>query len=402
MSKDYYTDLPYKEAKIYFTKDATGKPSTGKWYIYFFYKIPNSSPATWQMFKKTQGINRIKNLKHRMVSAKTLCNATNQLLQQKFNPFDEVEANSYTLKGGHERYLTEHVSKLKGTTYSTVKSALKYLTDYYTVIRNPDVLLNEVTKAEIIAALNYSYKKHDWGNRQYNNVLARWRGFFNWIMNEDERLVQKNPTDKISFERVYATDIFRPPTKNEFERIVNHLYANDKPLFLYAMFIYYMGYRVKETGLLQRWTFEFDTENPFIRLAAKDQKDNEDSIQFISPHLLPFLLEMGIDKLPGDYYLFARQLLPSPMMQNKIKDTVDARWKGEVIDKLGIQVKLYSLKHKQATELGEKPITDKEISMFLRHSSEETTRMYMKNKRAQVPIEFFNHQRPLPLKLDNT
>ncbi len=174
------------------------------------------------------------------------------------------------------------------------------------------------------------------------------------------------------------------------------IHNDDEALFLYAMIIYYEGFRVTETGMLQRKHIEFNTENPFFRIAAKDQKDNEDVIHYVSPHLLPYFYDAGWDKLPAEAYLFSTKLLPGLKRLKKIKDAAEERWKDIVKEQLAIKVNLYSMKHKQASELSV-DVSDKDISRFLRHSSEEVTRAYMRTRRPIVKLEFFKNQRPLPL-----
>lgn len=400
MGNDFNIDLPFRPAQIYAAKDGEGnlitKRPNGKpahWYIYFMYRNPQTH--RFEMFKRAMGINRIHNVRQRMIKARLIQKVINSnLLSGDLNPFGRYQ-ESRTVNECVEKYLTEHVSNLRPRTRSSIKSAMKLLREKFGKAHVP-----EITGSELKSHLVSLSTKRKWENKTYNGTLVYWKAFFNYFRKQDPPLIEKNPCDSIQYLKVYPTDFTRPPTQTEFERIVNCLYGQDKSLFLFAMFIYYMGYRVSETGFLKRSSFEFQTENPYIRLAAKDQKDNEETIQFISPHLLPFLYEMGIDKLPPEYFLFSTNILPGAKPIKKIKDRVEFRWKMIVKQQLGIHVNLYSMKHKQATELGENT-TDKEISLFLRHSNEETTRHYMRNKRAQVPITFFQNQRPLPLKKDS-
>lgn len=395
MSKDFDPRKNYKLAEIYVARDPEGrlldKPN---WYVYYFLRHP--ATGEWIMRKKTEGINRIKNLKLRLKEAKKLQTAINIMLVRGYNPLEQSESNYLVLKNAIELFKSEHLSKLKRRTYTTYSSSVAQLLKYFVKIGQPNVSVTQIDRDQITAALNYWFRLKKWENRQYNNSLARWRGFFNFLISQN--IIERNPTDHIKFLKVYPTDRNRPPTESEFETIVNHLYKNDKPLFLYAMIIYYQGFRVTETGNLRRSQIEFDTEHPFFRLPAKMQKDNEDVIQYVSPHLLKYFLEFGIDKLPSTNYLFSSKLSPGTKRINKMKDIVEKRWRDVVKAGLGIPVDLYSMKHKQATELGEKTET-KEISKWARHSSEEVTRIYMKRYRPVTNIEFYKNQRPLPIKL---
>ena len=131
---------------------------------------------------------------------------------------------------------------------------------------------------------------------------------------------------------------------------------------------------------------------------AKDQKDNEDTYQYISPHLLTFFYEFGIDKLPLNFFLFSSKLLPAGSPYEKVKELVEGRWRKEVKGKLGINVNLYSLKHKQATELAANVHSIKDLSNFLRHSSEDVTKNYIRKYKPTVDYSFFENQKSLPLK----
>lgn len=336
-------------------------------------------------------MNRIRDSKKRMRAARTIRDTINKMLVEGFNPFQRERGNQ-TINAASEKYQSEHISMKRPRTRSSVKSALKLLKDKFGKSN-----MDEVTGSEIKSYLVSLSQSRKWENKTYNGTLAYWKAFFTYFKNQDPPLLEKSPCDSIKYLKVYPTDRNRPPTEEEFSVIVNHLYEHEKELFLFTMIVYYQAYRVTETGLLQRWKFEFKTEHPFIRIAAKDQKDNEDSTQYVSPHLLPFLYEMEIDQLPGEYFLFSTNLKPGKQFVKKIKDRVEARWREVVKLQLGIPVNLYSMKHKQATELAES-VSTKDISSFLRHSNEETTRQYIKKYKAVVPYSFFSHQRPLPLK----
>lgn len=387
MGSEFSINRTYKQAEIY----SAGGDVSKHWYVWYLFRGPD---GTMKMFKKTLGMNRIHNAKKRMTAARAIQNTINRMLSEGFSPYGKSKDN-LPLSDGITKYSDEHLSKIRSRSRTTYKSSVNHLLRYFQKHKRKDISLQDVTKQDIISALNYWMKEKKWQNRQWNNSLARWRHFFNWLASQNS--LQANPTDKIPFLKNYPTDVNRPPTEDEFSIIVNHLYQHDKRLFLYMGFIYFQGYRTTETGLLQRWRIEFNTDHPYIRLPASDQKDNEQSIQYLSPHFLPYLYEMGIDKLPGDYFLFTKNLEPSPKPQKKIKEDVEIRWKEVVKQGLKIPVNIYSVKSKQATELGER-VSDEKIKDFLRHSDVRTTKMYMKGKRAQVPIEFFQHQNPLPLK----
>lgn len=384
MSKDFAPYRGFKYAEIYSAKGDVSK----SWYVYWFHQIPGSTD--WKMFKKTSGINRIKSGSQRMKEAKKLQRTINKLLDAGKSPYGQ-SPDTRTLKACIEKHLADHVKNLKPRTYTTIKSGLMALSNY--MVKDASVF--DVTKEKIIIGLNHLQKKNKWSNRQRNNTLSRWRTFFNWLIGQD--MILHNPTDKIPFLKVYPTDRNRPPTEEEFSRIVNYLYEHDKPLFLFAMIIYFQGFRVTETGLLKRSTIEFSSEHPFFRLAAKDQKDNETVVQYISPHLLTFLYEMDIHLLPIDYFLFSRHMEPGKREIKKMKDVVEIRWRKAIKKGLKIPVDLYSMKHKQATELAGSAST-KEISQFLRHSSEEVTRSYIRKYKPIVPFSFYEAQRALPLK----
>lgn len=393
MSKDYNPHLKYRLAEIYAARNDKGElVAKPNWYVYYF--VPDPVTGKWVMRKKTEGLNRIKNLKVRFKEAKLLQTAINKMLSSGALQMG-TKVETYLLSTCIEDYLSRHVSTLRKRSIDTMRSSLSFFQRYFDAVRKAKVTVSDIEREDIRMALEYWKKKKGWENIQYNNNLSRWRTFFNYLIAQNT--LERNPTDKIPYLKVYPTDRNRPPNETEFSLIVNHLYEVDKPLFLYAMIIYYEGFRVTETGRLQRSVIEFNAEHPYFRLAAKNQKDNEDVVHYVSPHLLQYFYEMGIDKLPRHYYLFSQKLLPGEKRMSKIKDIAEVRWQKEVKQKLGIAVDLYSMKHKQATELGDKASTT-DISKFMRHSSEEVTKVYMKKHKPVVSIEFFKNQRPLPLK----
>lgn len=392
MSKDYDPLRPYKFAKIYSAKGNVLK----SWYCYYFYKKPGTD--TFKMFKKTLGINRIKDGKKRMTAARSIQNVINDMLAKGFSPFGK-EKPTETIEACIEKYLSDHGSKLRPRTVTSMRSTLKLLKDKFGKLH-----LSEITGAQLKNYLTEVSRLRKWQNKTYNNTLTFWKAFFNYYRRQEA--IEKNPCDSIPFLKEYPTDFARPPTESEFEEIVNHLYCNDRPLFLYAMIVYYQGFRISEIGKLQRNSIEFTGEHPFFRLPAKNQKDNQDVVQYVSPHLLAYFYEAEFDKLPPEYFLFSSDLLPGKNEMKKIKDIVEQRWRKIVkadVDKkgLGIKVNLYSMKHKQATELGGK-VSIEEISKFFRHSDTDTTKNYMRKYKPVVSYSFYENQRKLPLKKENT
>lgn len=367
-----------------------------EWYVYYGYLKPSTS--VMQRFRVKGGINRIKTKAERMEAARALRNDVAAMLKKGYNPFEELDASkrakigqALSLQDGVNLFLEQHAKEQSERTYWDYKSRLNRLLEQL----GPDTPVGSISRTDIRSALASMKKARGYNNTSRNNMLMNYRVFFNFLVREE--IITDTPCKGIEDLATQQTDKNRPPTETEFEIIVNHLYKHDKPLFLYAMLIYFEGIRVSETGRLKREHLELNVSRPFLRLPSKFVKDNDIRIQFINPELLRYMKEMGIDKLAPDYYLFSTKLLPGKFMVKKIKDVVEDRWKRVVKDGLGFAVDLYSLKHKMATDLSEN-ISENDIQQFLGHSDIETTRKYIKRHRPQVKYSFFENQRALPLK----
>ena len=136
---------------------------------------------------------------------------------------------------------------------------------------------------------------------------------------------------------------YQPITPDELQRIAKMLQEKDYNFYCYCLFIFYAFIRPGHICNLQRWQIDFEADT--ITILGKETKSKRNATKQLLTPLKDALIKMGANQLPADFYLFGTSFIPGKIKCPALSRRAVARWKQLVIDGLGIDKKMYALKH---------------------------------------------------------
>lgn len=146
---------------------------------------------------------------------------------------------------------------------------------------------------------------------------------------------------------VGESSLFAPLTSEEIERIVPALVAYNPRFYLYCKFIPYEFIRPAHVARLRGGDINYSTCE--ITMRAETTKSKRNIVKQLLSPMRDLLLQLQCDQVPGNHYLFAnKQFEPGPRLYPTLSVRAAEAWKEIVIDGLGIDKKMYALKHTSA------------------------------------------------------
>lgn len=230
---------------------------------------------------------------------------------------------------------------------------------------------SEFKKADIKVLISEAKEINEWSSKARNKYLSIFRSLMTVL--EDEEIIDFNPASKIKNEPEEETMGFRRLTDEEKEKIADHLLLNAPDFFDYLMFIYDDGIRRKETLLLEIRDFNLTRREILIR--PEVAKTNKARIVPITDTILQVLLSRKIWEYPSNYFLFSNNKFKPGAIQYH-PNTPTRWWMDLVIEGLGIDCKMYSLKHKGADDKIKSGIDLDVLKTLYGHKSKQMTEIY--------------------------
>lgn len=237
-------------------------------------------------------------------------------------------------------------------------------------------MITAIKKPDIRNLIGQAKEDNSWSNKARNKYLTILRALLGVL--EDQDIIDYNPASKLKMEREEDTIGYTRLTNDEKERIASHLLLLAPDFFDYLMFIYDDGVRRTET--LQLKIKDINLAREEIRIRADVAKTNRERIIPITSTIKQVLLSREIWKYPAEHYIFSSdhfRLGPEPYHPN----TPTSWWRKLVqapvaSGGLGIQCKMYSLKHKGADDKIEAGIDLDVLKTLYGHRSSQMTEIY--------------------------
>lgn len=259
-----------------------------------------------------------------------------------------------------------------------LKAAARKTGHYYQRIR-------EFKRSDIRDIMETARETNRWSNKARNKYLTIFKSLLSVLV--DEELIDFNPAAKIRNDPEEQTEGFRRLTDDEKETIADHLLLHAPDFFEYLMFIYDDGIRRKEALMLK--ISDFNMTRKEITIRPEVAKTRKARTVPITDTILQILLRRQIWNFPQEYYLFSSdKFLPGPNPYHP--NTPTSLWRRLVIEGLGIDCKLYSLKHKGADDKIEAGIDLDVLRTLYGHKSKQMTEIYaraVKDKYKQQIID---------------
>lgn len=99
-----------------------------------------------------------------------------------------------------------------------------------------------------------------------------------------------------------SSDFNKPGTDDEIEKIKKALIEKDFRFYVYSIAVFHTG--IREVELLKVTLGMINMTKNEFNLPATMTKNGKSRIVPMNKYLKEYLIEMGFEKLPKDYYLF--------------------------------------------------------------------------------------------------
>ncbi|WP_417291250.1 tyrosine-type recombinase/integrase [Corallibacter sp.] len=406
----------FSSPKIY---NANGNLSR-RWYVYFSFRNPQTGKL--QRMKNIYGTaNNYDSKEDRLAVLTVYRNKLKQLLQEGFNPFED---NSKLIEKRNQKKSDDKVAEsisfdsiektkestdavkpsisineaflrglklkdklLSDTTKKSFKNRIKTFTDWINDNHPEKKTIADIDKRVVMDFLNEILERTSPRNR--NNYRADLSSLFQAL--EDDDIIDGNYIKKIPVLKSIPKRN-KSYSKEEQEKIFEHLEKHDKDLLLFIKFISYNFLRPIEVCRLK--VGDLDIKNKKVSFKAKNSPQKT---KIIPDLMLEELFD--ISKMDKNLYLFTPEGLGGEWdteLSNK-RDYFTKRFKTKVKDKFGLgpEYGLYSFRHTFITKLYRQirktstPFEAKsQLMQITGHSSMKALEKYLREIDAELPEDY--------------
>lgn len=246
-------------------------------------------------------------------------------------------------------------------------------------------LLKDIKRKHIRMIVATAKEQRNWSNKARNKYLSLLRSLLTIFVDEDR--LEYNPAYRIKDEKTEETEGFKRLTDEEKEKIAAHLYDSSIDYFEYLMFIYQDGIRRKELLLIQ--IKDINLERREITIRPEVAKTNNTRKVPITDDLMEILLRREVWNHPKEWYLFSSDKF-RPGEDHYHPNTPTGWWCRLVQEDLGIDCKMYSLKHKGADDKIEAGIDLDILRTLYGHRSKQMTEIYARAVKEKYKQQLIN------------
>lgn len=326
--------------------------SSKYWYVHYRYE--------GVQFRETYGLNKIEDLSLREFEYDKVCKSLLVQLSKGWNPNITDNINMSTDMYFVEALkfaLAQKKSDIGKATYCSYNGTIKFLEIASVNIKIDKLKIIDLKRMHVRMLMDEAKRNRSWTNKAYNTHLLHLKILLYALIKYD--VLESNPASRIDNKKVdKESDFNKPATEKDIEIIKKTLIEKDYRFYVFSITVFHTGIRM--TALLQVKVGMVDLNKNEFRLPGKITKNGKSITVPINKHLKEFLLNMEIDKMPKDYYLFGslksqgkgrkakeNKLLPDflPSKFPTIRRTASMRWKKIVKEELGIKMNLYAMKH---------------------------------------------------------
>lgn len=366
--------IPYSFPKLH-----TGK----KWYVDF----TCYDPLTNTMKRKKYHLDSIKRTSDRRKRAAELIAILLLRLREGWTPWANTMSTRQTEK---VQYIVEHYAAyiamlhnrkiMKDKTYVDYSSRLKMLITYNEHLREPIIYAYQLDRGFFSDFLDYIMLDRDASARTRNNYRTWLSAFCSWLI--EKKYMDKNPIEDIKV--LKETPKKRSALSVEDLHKLKDFLLNQNPYFYLAcMMEYYTFIRPDElTGIRIK---DLYVKEQKIFVSSQISKNRRDGMVGLNKELILQMVELGVFKSPGHYYLFGKNFRPS---QTKADSRIfrDEFVKIRKVMNWTDNYQFYSLKDSGIRDLAnaEGIVVARDQA---RHTDITTTNRYLKHDHLAVPEE---------------
>lgn len=395
--------LEYSEVKLYIPKDKKGKITLTKyWYVWFNYKNPETGVFDEKSkFNYKLGINRYKTIAARKTVGKNMVAAFTELLQQGFNPFENIIVQDQTLSFETQALpLAEAITKALQEK-KTEWSESTYKSDHYRVlefidfakVHNFDTIPSTELKRGHIVEFLKTLKARNLSNTSINNYRTTLSGVISKMV--DNQHLEYNIVKNIP--KLNARAVKNHPfSNNQVQDIKKHLQKHNPYLLDYIRVMAYSFLRNREVLRLQ--VQSVDLKNRILSIKTKTEQLEK---VFITDQLLTIFEKMKLKNYGPTDYIFTRSGTPGTWnadLKTKTKFFSDHFRSVKKNFHYGSEYTIYSFRHTFALNIFENHLkegcneTEAMLKMLpmTRHKTLEALGRYLREKKKMLPKNYSN------------
>lgn len=275
-----------------------------------------------------------------------------------------------------------HLSKYSLPDY---RGAVRFITTAARACGLAGESIQRLQRRDIRLIMQTAKTQNLWSSNARNKYLSLLQSLLSVLV--EEEIILFNPAHKIKNEPVGQTMGYKRVTDEQKLEIARHLQQQAPDFLDYLMFIYQDG--IRRTELLQVRVADINIQQRTILIRPEVAKTNRARVVPVTDDILEILHRRQIAQLPGSWLLFSSDgFRPGPGSYHP--NTPTNWWRKLVIDGLGIDCKMYSLKHKGADDKIMAGLDVDVLRTLYGHRSTQMTEVYareVRNRYAQQIIE---------------
>ncbi len=341
-----------------------------RWYIEYNFRdevTGNFHRPPYRVYVST----KLKLKKERREWAKQKIAEINKELKKKRFVQKKIEKDVLTLKQGMLLVLYYKKASLRKDSYNTYKDIVNTFLKFLKQKKYTYLLCHKFDEKKARDFMDYAKTVCEYSNRTYNNYLKAMRTFFKEL--QKRKYIKDNPFADIDKLEVEETEIICF-NRHELNVIKNTLPKYNQGLYLASQLLFYAYLRPKETTRLR--VENIDLKNRIIRVPGKASKNKKTQTVVIPNQLYKILKDFELDKYPPHYRLISKHLMPGEKQVSPKR--ISEAWREYANEhKLDRRKTFYHLKHTSVGLAVENGINVRDLQLQLRHTSLETTQIYI-------------------------
>lgn len=365
----------YKLSKLY---DSGGDISK-RWFVGFHYQHPET--GKYEFFKEYVS-SKLRTKTARRKKANEMIQAIDNKLINGWSPYESENLGKSTVINGLNKILEIKEKSLRKRTLQTYSSHINTFYAWLKLKNYESVSVESFSYRFAQEFADYLKTDKNLTNRTYNNYVERFRSLFNELV--DREYMLRNPFKKIKMLPITEQTI-QAFSDEEVRRLREHCIVHAPLLWLVCQFIYYCAIRPNELVQLKIRNIDIQSGNIFV--APEISKSRRNDVVRIPTQFLEDLKKWNLAKYNPDFYLFSKGLEPGP---DYIYPTRLAEKFRKEAKKIGIQRRLYDLKHTGAGRTIQNGFGIRELQAHLRHRDINTTEIYLRAFSSTTSDKFVN------------
>lgn len=325
--------------------------SLGKQNFVYFYAF---DPVSGQMKRKKIMLGRVKGQAKIKQTGKDIINRLTEKLISGWNPWMEAQCPLEYTKfhdavDKYKEYLAKlyKESDLREQTFLSYSSYLNILSKWATEEKHI-IYIYQFDRRFVSEFLDYVFIER-------NNTIQTRNNYLSWIRVFSTYLLQRG---YLTADPVCGIKTLARRSKNKNRDVIpdcvmalirDYLTEENKYYLLACYLCHYVLVRPMEMSWLHIRDIKIKAQTLFIH--GEHAKNHNDAVVTLPAHVLQLMIELGIFKYPGEYFLFSDNFRPGP--ERKSEKTFRDYWTRKVRAVLGFspRYKFYSLKDTGITNM---------------------------------------------------